>query len=539
MRLPTFKAGEIEQAIYTWSSRTVSGTRGHGFGAVSPGLIDFVPWLESIGSRHFELLNRDLHNSSEAYDGWREFVGVGFFRLGEIAVAYRKYADGGEDPMSRPRHTVHLLVGARDEIDIQFALCLSDSQWLKPEDCRLDRLPVLETLSVGDIDFDYSKLRHDCAEVDEGGEVLVDELVSAQAEERELRVDQLDLQTFCVQLLATVPVACLRTLDVDSYVGREGPVSLLRTRPHSGAIDMASVSHSEGVRDGLSNCRLFRNYSRLWSPRLDSRDPWPAYRQRIRVRDAYREDSVELVPNENMPFGELGSWSDQLAERPRGLLKEFVEESLGNTRELLQESHALKFLRLCNEEEIREYEILNLSTEELRVLFGGIESRNGFVMVSRILGRDSGEFLRNRWIDTSLGVLGFATLQVWNSTPDGQSWRNMVPRSLDRAQLGVLLKHLSSSDEGIEQLGVLLACGFAADRPARRAFLELTPDGSRLLFTSIVPHSALNPEHLLDLIRENFDAWAGAIKLSDKYAEAIKPSIMRRTLLGTLLRRPR
>ena len=43
---PTFKTGQVEQATYTWSKRNLDGREGFGFGAVSPGLLDSLPWRE-------------------------------------------------------------------------------------------------------------------------------------------------------------------------------------------------------------------------------------------------------------------------------------------------------------------------------------------------------------------------------------------------------------------------------------------------------------------------------------------------------------
>lgn len=290
MKPPTLRADYIEQAVFAWTNRTITNARGQGFAAVSDGLTQATSWLQSLDETHFELLDQSINSRSRAYEGWRSFSSVGYFRDGEIGIAYRKMANGGVDGSKRPRHVVHLLMGLASEVNISMALLLDERHWLRAEDCPIDMPLRLHSLSRSMLQWNLAPVRHKCDHVDRIANGLLQDVLNQKAGEWiQLRPEE--VATLAASIHITMPDVCRQTLELDTFVGMNGPVGYLRIADVDASWDanagVGAVGEDASLRTALeaklTSCVLHKELSPIWPLVPSDGRAWHVYGAQIRA----------------------------------------------------------------------------------------------------------------------------------------------------------------------------------------------------------------------------------------------------------------
>src|ERR1700691_1477793 len=280
MKPPTLVPAVLEQAVFAWTTRTVSNIKGEGYAAVSDGLTRAIPWLESIDLDHFRLLDMGIPGTAEAYTDWREFTSVGYLRLGSVGIAYRKMANGGTDDMNRYRHVVHLIIGSPAEVDLSFALLLAEDDWMAVENCPVGMPMKLPQLNLGDLRFDADRVKHDCGQVDMVSRNLVDRLMNDPTGSRtQLRSDELGLLPATAH--SAIPEPCRATLQLDCFVGANGPVGYLQIGASASTHDDLRPELEVPLRTALASCALYRELSPAWQNLPQGKHAWSAYEAQL------------------------------------------------------------------------------------------------------------------------------------------------------------------------------------------------------------------------------------------------------------------
>jgi hypothetical protein len=486
------------------------------------------------------LLLRLLNNTP--YTAWRSFDAVGYVRVGDIGIAYRKMANGGNDDMSRYRHIVHLIVGVASEVDLSFALLLADDQWMTVEECPVGMPMKLNQVNLRDLRFDPNRVRHDCGYADPLSRSLLERLIGEHVNTR-IRLNADELMFIPAIVHSVVPQPCRSALELDCFVGTTGPVGYLRIGTAGDTCRDLTPEEDASLREPLAPCLIYRELSPGWPQVPRGRRAWQVYAAQLRGSTAV-DDSI---PGGGEAFGSADLDATQLPASP-GLsraLKMLFDVRMVRANNVsadlnLTEDEALGFLWRCEQSVVAGSEVLGLSDWSLREVFTSVKSRRGYTTVSHFLQNSDYDLIVRKWRETGLGALGYASLQRWPVHADASADTALVPERRLSEQLSILIGHLVTSEAGVQQLSILLRHGFGSEREVRRLFLDsLGDDGRRFLYSRIVPSAGLPMDQLLELIRDSFADWCSFYRIPEDQGEAIRSALFRRRhqLIDTLLRR--
>ncbi|WP_040743514.1 hypothetical protein [Nocardia tenerifensis] len=136
----------IGQALYTWSTETLSGTTGFGFVSASPSLAPRIPWLHSISKTltRYEPLAAGARSDPLGFDAVLPVRSV----VDDTAVvAFKAYQ--GDDKFHRPgRYSVQFFVAESAALPLSTVFRLRAALVLQPSTLRLDESPSLDDLDI-------------------------------------------------------------------------------------------------------------------------------------------------------------------------------------------------------------------------------------------------------------------------------------------------------------------------------------------------------------------------------------------------------
>jgi hypothetical protein len=262
--------GTVEQALYTWSKSNLSGGRGRGFTAVSPGLREEIDWLTGLDLSGIQDFEPDI-SESEGYAGWQQLVSTGTFVAGGLRVVYRKISSAGSDAVERNRSAVHMLLGRVEDLDLA-SVADDDLNWLTAEDCPLDRPPRLQSLSLDELR--PRRADHECAVRDEEALLILRHLASSPYELRtEFDASTFEPTSFIANLLAAIPTRLWGGIQLDWRVGRDGPMARV------GIVESNCCPPSAGRTEkvGLVSCDLHRKVDAALAGLPSSQRRWSSF----------------------------------------------------------------------------------------------------------------------------------------------------------------------------------------------------------------------------------------------------------------------
>jgi len=518
MKPAVVSSGLVEQAIFTWSTSNLGSGSGQGIGEVSPGLSEHVPWLDSLDLDLLRPFSGEFAGGDDGYEGWEKLVAVGSLPVGELTVVFRSLASAGRDASGRNRFLVHLLVGRGDELDMG-SVAVDDARWLTAEQCPLDRLPRLSTLKVSDLT--PHRANHDCSKLDDEARELLKSLLESPAGAVRLQPSE---ASFTTTLLAAIPTALWGRLRVGWSVGTEAPVVSVGPIAEGNA----TVPLQPKVRlAGLESCALHREVDQIWDEIPAAERVWSSFARAYAVKLGYRR-SPSLEEKHQVAANTSGS----LRGRALAEIASAIGAAAWDERRRLSEGEALRVLG-CLESQAMDPRNLcdRLTLEELRALFGGIETNAGFSRCCRFfeIAAVDGDWLVRGWRETSLAVFGFGALKLVSEPNDRGAWA--VPRRLDEIELEKLVGHLRRLDGGVDHLATLLSAGFASSAEGRRAVidaLEAAGAPAQEIFEIVLPRAALSPRMEAEFMRENLDLVIEWLGVPARSAEAFKFGFGRR-----------
>ena len=508
---PSIDPGRVEQGLYTWSSHNLIRPKGEAFGKVSPGLRNHIRWLEKACAARFAL-NERLADGGEVkpYQGWRGFVATGVLRAGAVNIVYRKMANGGRDGVGRDRYVVHALVGRSDEFDLA-AIGDQGAPWLEAEECPLDALPSLASLDVAELSPWRPAIAR--ATLDDSARPLLEQLVASPGG---LRVDQEPADPpadLVARLLVALPTALWPCVELDWFVGAEGPVARIRVRrdvsPHRAA------PHRADAVDGA----LHRLVEDVWAELPRSDRTWDGFAMgftRIERQLAARGQAAEQVAGEQAKRRAADERSAKQKAAKQNAASEKAARAKPATREpgsalparltppqrptrpppdcALRGRAASELAAIASgltwppprslvdgEVHLAASRLEQLdgspqawmgllgNADPLRALLKNAEKPSTVIAATRFLdtiGVATADLVA-MWHETGLAVVGVALLLRDPAERTGDRWA--LPKLVDQRQLHTLVKHMLRSARGRERVGALWSGGFAA-----RFFADVT-----------------------------------------------------------------
>jgi hypothetical protein len=115
--------------------------------------------------------------------------------------------------------------------------------------------------------------------------------------------------------------------------------------------------------------------------------------------------------------------------------------------------------------------------------------------------------LISTWHETGLSVIGAALLKRMHRE-ELEQW-NAVPRRVKQCELEKLVGHLATTEEGLDQLMILLRHGFLEDGRKRMIKALVTVDPRpKFLFETVLEREKIEPRLLVPVLRLELDRFA-------------------------------
>lgn len=499
----------VEQAIYTWSKVTLSGRKGQGFGAVSPGLMDSVTWLESQDLHRFQPLDRFLTSESAAYPGWREQVTLGCFAVGDLSFLYRKIPHAGRDGARRNRFVVHLLIGRREDLNLS-TVAHDDPHWLTADQCPLNMLPGLSALALDEF---RPVGPHDCSTDDDPARALLRELVDGGGTMRREFAPPAPSQRLVSRVLTAVPAALWPSVELDWAVGAKGPVVSMRVI--DGAVAMGVASDPRTLA-----CPLHAEVEEIWQRVGSGRRSWGGFADAVRASQAPQRAEEKRPSTDAQP-------TNPRAQVAASIAKTLVASTWDSHRRL-DDREAMLALRAMERLPVPpDGWLAVLSGAELRAIFGGIESSAAFARATRFFeaAETPVSDLAAAWHNTGIAAVGAALLSRDTRTL-GPRWA--VPRQLNQREIEKLVRHLRTSHHGLAKISLLIRGGFADDQGGRHAIVRAmraagaTP---REIYGRVLVDAQLASPQLLSFVREDINGVSEWLGLPEPYQRALRDGL--------------
>lgn len=533
MSSPDLAPGTIEQVIYTWSEINRGGGKGLGFGAVSPGLASHVGWLNSWPKRNFDLLVEGT-SRSDTFEGWHDVVTEGAFGIDDYNIVYRKMSDGGVDSVGRDRFVVHALVGRRDDIDLARVSADCDV-WLSAQDCPLNDLPALDSLSTGDLQPRVLVSGEEDEEEDDHALRLIEKF-SANAGDLVLGQERPETLDRLVSVLhIAVPTALWPDLEMTTLLARRGleVTATVRQRPETRAQSTSARRESSGM--GTSN--LHRIVDQQWT--LAAGTTWEGFVADLPKRLKTRSLASPAGTGSARPSGSADpresfrlSVAAALGSPTWDFDADLGDEQLGAVLYHHEDAHILGAWMAA------------ATGDELRAVFAASEQRQTFARVNDLVSAAvlDTPSLADAWRRSVAAPLGFALLSRDVSALD-PNWA--VPpghASQHHEDVRRLVEQLVTSEAGKAGCYSLFTGGIATNndwRPvAISALLKAGDDpGTRdFVFGKLLVGTNVDPRALCEAVADHLDEFGQWLELPEPYRQALEHGLNRPSWIWRLLK---
>jgi hypothetical protein len=520
METPSITPGRAEQAIYTWSSQRITGGRGEGFGAASPGLGAYIQWLRDFDSKRLQITppGNDIADSVWASSG---FVGYGRFLHSGLAVAYKKMASAGLDEVQRPRFAVHLVIANPEDLDYLWCFHQGEQIFFDASELPLDGLPSLGPLDLEPLGAwleersaeDWIALAK--ARASSAAAMLL--FSDPSTHDGALEQDELAV----AHLLH--PPSLWQGLEVDTYFDGSAVTHQLRavypkqpSPPRNVAPTVStigiqlSVDVSASVPPDPVALRTYAN--ELMSFGLDRRT-----RKDAEARQG--DDSrARPVRGDGRSGQESGAGPDSALWK---VVERFADQSGRHASIRLNDAGIQSAVRTLRDQ-MTSTELLSCSTAGLAAAFAGATDVRSARDVAEYTSDVPTERVAETWRRTGLPVFLFAVA----SRSLDESGR--VTRSPSTGAVGHTLAWLERETHGYQLIANLVDRGLIQGPSQRQEFVKWVADRPRLLFDQVLPLISGSPSMTLEILRENFDSWSAHRKLSRNEHEALRALLFRR-----------
>lgn len=517
MRSPEIAPGQVEQALYTWSSSNLSGEKGQGFTAASPALRERIEWLTALDLSAIAEFEPGV-TESKGFSGWRKMTSVGVFDADPYRVVYRKIASVGKDGFDRNRSAIHLLIARAEDLDFA-SISDDDPYWLGAKDCPLDRPPQLEALDLACLR--PRQAAHECAEFDATALELLRGLTPPPyVFEAELGAAPEALGRFANALLTAVPTQLWSAITLDCRVGSRGPIA--RVEVADTAVGPTAVGRA--VQVGLGSCELHRMADRTFDSLPPSMRTWTSFAA-VASGVPAPVDPHQLAPERKRQDQRPAA----LGGAPAAIVGAATATGDWDRERPLDEAEASRALRDLGEQADPGW-LCSFSASESAALMGGIGAKTvGRSARSLDAPNVSTTDLIWSWQETGLAVAGAALLariQKESADQDAEprNWQ-AVPKRVDADELVKLVTHLAATEKGLNQLAIFLAGGFLESERPRQAIIAAiiaVDPRPRFLFETVLDREQLDPHLLVPVLREELERFAEWKNLGPGLTEALR-----------------
>ncbi len=534
MNKPRLPVGSAAQAVYTWSRTLVDGSVGMGFSAISPALEGSIDWLGRLDPAEFGLFQGDVTGaSSDLIDARKGFSEVGRMLVDDVAIVYRKTADGEtRQTPGRPHPVVHAFIGDSATLGLSCMTHIRDDLWIRKVEGTGGGGLRLTDLAVADIlDEQAASTEHSCPADHKNAERIL-QVVAEGGFEREGTIELLGREGVAA-VVAVVALAFPENVangfSLTPYVAIGGVRRELALRVPTdvrSAEAPQQISAMRGMDVGHPvPCPLERAVQQAASQFLYGTKP---------SLSQYAEAALKLskMPTSAAPPPRQPTAVSATPEPQTGPIYALLEEVREGTQPLTDAASKILISRLLASG-ISPEQVLELPQGTLTDMFVKVGKGEVIWAWSRLFADIRAETFTDLWNRTKVGAFLGIVLMKNLAAADGEGHRISAEKGVEPEATAAILRSMRGYNGGGRSIGRIIERGFGETESMREFIAQTFKDQPQFLFDTILANADIPPAHMADYIRSCYQPWAVYRKLPERESVAIYQAL-RLTLIQRL-----
>jgi hypothetical protein len=526
MNQPRLSGECVAQAVYMWSRTLVDGSVGMGFCAISPSLEGSIDWLGRLDPAELGLFQGDVTGaSSELYEARKGFSEVGRMLVGDVAIVYRKTADGEVSRAgSRPHPVLHALIAESTTLGFSFVTRVRDDFWIRRVESSGGGGLGLTDLALADVlDEQDASTGHSCPADHEGAQDIL-RAVAAQGLEHECTIELPGGDRALAVVALAFPGDVANGFSLIPYVAIGGVRRelVLRVPTHARTVEeprRRSAVEGPAV-SGPDECTLERAVGQAASQFLYGAKP---------SLSRYAEAALKLsmVPTGGIAPPQFqrvaGSAAPGLPARGPDInpVYPLLEEVRGDAGPLTDVASKALLSKLLASG-ISAAQVLELPQGTLAEMFSKVGNGEVVWEWSRRLFADVGaETFIDLWNRTRVGVFLGIVLMKNLSAADGEGLKISAEKGVTPEATAEILRSMRRYEDGGRSIGRIIERGFGDTESMRKFIAETFSEYPRFLFDAILANTEIPAGHMGDYIRSCYQPWATHRRLPERESAAI------------------
>lgn len=526
-RLPR---GSVAQAVYTWSRTLINGKQGMGFAAISPSLVGSIDWLLQIDPSEFSLFQGEVTGvDSSLYEARKGFSEVGRMFVDDVAIVYRKTADGlvSQTP-DRPHQVVHALLAEPATLGLSTVTRIRDEIWIRQVKGSAGGLPLTD-LALADVLDETATTGHSCsADHEQAAQLLA--VVAEMGFEDEGTIELAGGDDVLAAVALAFPPEVANRCSLTPYVAIGGVQRELVLRLPG------KTESAEALRQASGNGKYSTAYRR---------DECPFER-------AVRQAASEILYGAKPSLSQYAASAVRLSKaptagagRPGADLKgsapiaevnpvyRLLEEASPETAPLT-DAESKAFLSTLLASGISAEQVLSLPQGTQIQMFAKVADGEVLREWSRQLFADVGtEAFINLWNKTRIGAFLGIVLIKNLTTAEGEGIKISGDQGVEPDVTAAILRSMRRYPDSGRNIGRVIKRGFGDTESMRQFIAETFAEYPRFLFDAILESADVPPAQVADYIRCCYEPWAAHRKLPEWESAAIEHAL-RQTFLQRL-----
>ena len=522
MNAPRLPDDRVAQAVYTWSRKRLDGTVGMGFCAISSSLVGSIDWLGRLDPAEFGLFQGNVTGlPEELYEARKGFSEVGRMLVDDVAIVYRKTADGeNSQASSRPHQVVHALLGDPAVLKLSCVTRVRDDFWIRKVDGSASDLGLTD-LTLADVtEVGSAPAGHSCPGDHQGAEDVLRAVVAGRFE-REGTIELADRDDVLASVALAFPEEVTNNFSLIPYVVVSGVRRELVIRLPTG------TRPAEVPRRSATKCSLERAVERSASQFLYGSGP-----SLSRYAEMVLKPHIRPTPAAppRTPF----QWSAPTASEPGANPVYALIEEVREGREPLTDAQSKALLGKLVADSVSAEQVLEIPSGTLAEMFGEVSDGDVIWEWSRKLFADvSATAFIELWNRTRIAAFLGVILLKNVAAAQGEGLKISAEKGIAPEVTSAILRRMKRFDGGGRSIGRIITWGFGDSEPMREFIAETFREDPHFLFGSILKHAEIPASHMADYIRSCFEPWAAYRRLPERESAAIY-QVLRLTFLQRL-----
>jgi hypothetical protein len=503
-----------------------------GFSDISPSLVELIDWLGRLDPAEFGLFQGDVTGvSSELYEARKDFSEVGRMLVGDVAIVYRKTADGEvTQTPGRPHPVVHAFIAESATLGLSCVTRIRDDFWIRKVGgpgggggLRLTDLALADILDEQGI-----SPGHSCPADHKSAEGFL-RAVAEERFEREGTIELLGGDGALAVVALAFPEDVANGFSLTPYVAIDGVRRELVLRVPTDVRSVESLQRISAAKKPdvtrTIQCPLERAVQQAARQFLYADRPSLSRYAEAALR--LSKSTPWAAPSPLQPTAASVTTGPEI--NPVYALLEEVRENRGP----LTNAASKVLVSRLRAGDISPAQVLELPQGTLTEMFAKVGKREVVWEWSRLFADVGAETFIDLWNRTRVSAFLGIVLMKNLAAADGEGLEISAEKGIEPEATVAILRSMRGFSGGGRSIGRIIEWGFGESQSMREFIAETFREHPEFLFDAILANAKVPPAYMADYIRSCYEPWAAYRRIPERESSAIYPAL-RLTLIQRL-----